>query len=270
LDDLIHILDTFKIIPTATLKKFKKGWINPNIEFDEGFETDPFDTSKEITLSAEELEEGGGVFTIGDTIDACFKMCGLYDVQYFQFDDTDAELELPPRPTNQNAKTDFSKNKVAMFPFHEDPDNVFVRDADEFHAEHLDQEQSLEVINAIHDQFFRYDVVSTLHPDAQEVYDRVIDQIDMMQGDLTKPHKIAGADMTLFKMIIRDFYLQTALYQNYLADPAATTPFYHVNMDFEEQMQGLAQEQDGEFEEEEEAAAAASPPPSPPPKAKFK
>lgn len=246
LDDLMFVLKTFKIIPHATLEKFKKGYINPNIEFNEGdFATNPFDAEAELHLTPEEIEQDGDLYTLGDLVDTTLKIAGFYDVVTFQKDEGDKDLQLPPQPQGETAKTSFAQKRVELFPFHEDPSNPFVQEADAFHQDYLEKEDDVAQLMDYHQQFYRHDVASTLHEEVHEVYERVLAEIDAGESAGTKP-KIDPADMGIFKGIIRDFYLQTSLYQNYLSDPDPKFPLFNINMDFGEQMKQIYEEQQQE------------------------
>ena len=238
LDDLMHVLTNFNIIPADTLSKFKKGYINPKIEFDDDQSTNPFDKQLEVEQTQEDYDQYGPIYTVGDALDNCLKMAGFYDVVFFQKDETDAQIQLPPKPDTESAKTSFKGKRVELFPFHEEPNNPFVQEADQFFAEYLQETNDPDQLLDYHDQFFRYDVSTTLHEEVQEIYDRVMGQFEDREAGSANI-KIEGDDLNIFKGLIRDFYLQTSLYQNYLSDPDPKFPFFNINMDFTAQMQQI-------------------------------
>lgn len=275
LDDLMFVLETFDVIPKPILSRFKKGYINPNIEFAEGdFATNPFDAEAETHLTPEEIDQDGPIYTVADAIENTLKMAGFFDIIYFQHNENDAELQLPPQPPNESAKTNFSGKTVKLFPFHEDENNPFVAEADDFAQTYLDNETNMVQLLDYHTQFYRHDVVSTLHPEVQEMYEQVVQFVDgldshsLYHAEAVKqgaplPKKgqrfnlsgeIVDEDeeppqeaIDTFKGVIRDFYLQTSLYQNYLSDPDPRFPFFNINMDYDSQMKQLY-----EYQEQEE------------------
>jgi hypothetical protein len=267
LEDVMHVLTTFKIFPAETLDQFKTGYINPKVEFAEGdWATNPFDKEAEVELTQEEIDQDGPLYTLADALDNALKMSGAFDIIYFNKDESDRDLSLPPRPQGESAKTNFAKKQLKFFPFHEDPENPFVRDADDFYAEYLEKETDPTALMDILNQFYRYDVASTLHEEVQQQYEEALAKYNEETGQAD----FSAGDLDIIKAVTRDFYLQTALYQNYLADPDPKFAYFNINVDYDTQLQALFEQQsqenvdddaaDAEFVNDTAAAAAAAPP----------
>jgi hypothetical protein len=126
-----------------------------------------------------------------------------------------------------------------------------VRDADDFYAEYLEKETDPTALMDILNQFYRYDVASTLHEEVQQQYEEALAKYNEETGQAD----FSAGDLDIIKAVTRDFYLQTALYQNYLADPDPKFAYFNINVDYDTQLQALFEQQSQENVDDDAADA---------------